>query len=424
MTNSQPLCGIDFGTSNSTLAVYQNTQVNLIPLENGKGIIPSVLFFEGNGNVLYGREAIKAYIDGEDGRLMRGLKSVLGTSLMSEKTLVGKKNLSFEDILTNYIGHLKNKAEQALKQPLSHVVMGRPVHFHDNNPDADTLSQGILGRIARNVGFTEVHFQFEPIAAAYAHEQTLTSEETALVVDLGGGTSDFSIIRLSPNRVNKISRADDILSTAGIRVGGTNFDRNFSISSFMGHFGLGTEYRSEFEKEKLLAVPSKVYFDLSDWPFIHQAQSEKAIRETKTILRTALDRQKIERLLALQEEQLGHALLQIVEQAKIDLTLNDIVLSDLEDIGFDFDIPTNRQDLESSIHDLIDRIRKTMDEALLLANCKKEDITFIILTGGSSELPIINALIQSEFPNAHISKDDKFGSVGRGLAYNAAQIYG
>lgn len=420
---NQISCGIDFGTSNSTCAVFNTDNVALVPLEKENPVLPSALFFSRDNEIFYGKEAINAYVEGEEGRLLRGLKSVLGTSLMSERTVIGRKSMTFEAILSVYIAHLKHKAEVLLGADLKNIVMGRPVHFHDNDEAADRRSEDVLKKIAKRNGFKNIEFQYEPIAAAYAHERKITKETLALVVDLGGGTSDFTIIRLSPERANKHDRKDDILATSGIRVGGTTFDKALSLASFMPDLGLGSSYYSDFDDNQILPVPSRPYHNLSEWPLIYQGQSPKAIRETKSLLRTALEPEKLRNLLYIQEKSLGHYFLQMVEKAKIALSDKDVYNTDFSTLDIALRTLTTRDTFIHSITPLIERIQGCLDECLTLSGCSCEDINLVILTGGSSELPIINEMVSSKFKRASFSKDDKFGSVGRGLAYNAAQIY-
>src|SRR5256886_3108727 len=154
------------------------------------------MFYETDGGVLIGRRAVEAYVEGAPGRLMRSLKSVLGTSLIDETTRLGRARVSFRDVIAYYLGAVKRRAEQATGCELREVVHGRPVHFVDNAPDADRKAEDTLRTIARGIGFDEVTFQFEPIAAALDYERQITSEEVALIADIGGGTSDFSIVRL------------------------------------------------------------------------------------------------------------------------------------------------------------------------------------------------------------------------------------
>ncbi|NCC21772.1 MAG: Hsp70 family protein [Alphaproteobacteria bacterium] len=415
--------GIDFGTSNSTSAVSNGKEATLVPLESGKTNMPSALFFADTGGVLFGREGIQAYTEGEDGRLMRGLKSILGTALMEEKTLVNRTLRSFEEILAIYLQNLKRKSEEFAGSVIENVVMGRPVHFHDHNRNADTSSRDMLEKIALGIGFRNVRFQFEPIAAAFAHERGLQGEKLSLVVDLGGGTSDFTVIRLSPHRSLLDDRSSDILATSGTRVGGTNFDKRLSMASFMPSLGLGSQFRSDFDQNKLLDMPLKTYSELSEWPLVNFAQTDKAIRETRSLLRNALEPQKLERLLHVQKEKLGHRFLQVVEETKIRLTEFAEASVSMTELGLDFEVSARKAEFENSIGDYIRKISLTLDECLLKAKVKPQDIDLVILTGGSSELPVINQLVGQKFPGVDVSKNDKFGSVGLGLAYSAGHVF-
>ena len=184
----------------------------------------------------YGRAAIAAYMRGDDGRLLRGLKSTLGSSLIDEKTRIGARAVSFKAVLARFFQHLHARMETEAG-PISQVVLGRPVHFVDDDAAGDAKAQGVLEDIARATGFSEVAFQFEPIAAALQYEQGIAREELVLIVDIGGGTSDFSIVRVSPDRARAADRAGDILANDGIRVGGTDFDRLLSLAEVMPQLG-------------------------------------------------------------------------------------------------------------------------------------------------------------------------------------------
>ena len=234
------ICGLDFGTSNTTLGTIEGQAPVLVALEAAQTTIPSAIFYEADGGVLIGRRAVEAYVEGAPGRLMRSLKSVLGTSLIDETTRLGRERVSFRDVIAYYLGAVKRRAEQATGRELRHVVHGRPVHFVDNAPDADRKAEETLRMIAREIGFDEVTFQFEPIAAALDYERQITSEEVALIADIGGGTSDFSIVRLGPERHGKADRAADILANDGVRIGGTDFDRQLSLGVVMPLFGFGS----------------------------------------------------------------------------------------------------------------------------------------------------------------------------------------
>ena len=420
---AQTYCGIDFGTSNSTCAIYQAGGPRLVPLEGEKFDMPSAVFYEDGGDVLFGREGISAYIDGEDGRLMRGLKSMLGTALMNERTVINGRATYFKDILRAYLSHIKKRAEQAAGEKIEKVVMGRPVHFHDDAPDADLESEDVLREVAGYIGFKDVVFQYEPIAAAFSHERLIQNEKLSLVVDLGGGTSDFTVIRLSPSRQAQDDRLNDILATGGVRIGGTNFDKRLSMQSFMPYLGLGSQYGTTFDQSKLLDMPTSVYQDLSDWPRVHFAQTQKALNETQQIRRTSLAADKLDRLIHLQKNKLGHAYLQQAEQAKIALSECDAVDMKMAGLGYSFHVPVNVNELHTAIDDQIDKIRRTMLQCLSDAGVTAQEIELVVLTGGSSELPVVNDMVRKAFPAADLSVNDKFCSVGLGLAYTAPQVF-
>src|SRR5690606_26933735 len=197
--NSYPMtCGLDFGTTNSTLALCRGGGVTLVPLEEGDITIPRAVFYSvASPSACFGRQAMRLFMEGEEGRFMRSLKRILGTNLMQDGTVVNGRLKKFEDILADFIGHMKAVAEKHSGVEITNVVLGRPVHFADNDSKTDSRAQEALQNIAKAVGFKHIVFQYEPIAAAFAHERKLASEKLALVVDIGGGTSDFTVIRLS-----------------------------------------------------------------------------------------------------------------------------------------------------------------------------------------------------------------------------------
>ncbi|HEY0902022.1 MAG TPA: Hsp70 family protein [Micavibrio sp.] len=420
-------CGIDFGTSNSVCSLAQNGTITMVPVENGHDTIPSALFFARSGNILMGRAAIEAYRAREEGRLMRGLKSVLGTALMGERTLINTKSVAFEDILKIFLRHIKAQAEQAAQAPLTHVVMGRPVHFHDENPEADQRSEDTLRRVAQDIGFTDIIFQYEPVAAAYAHEKNLSREQIAIVADFGGGTSDFTIMRLSgPGPQQPRDQAalnNNILATGGIRVGGNNFDRRLSLKSFMPSLGLGSTLRDSFDADKILPMPQQVYFDLADWPRVNHAQTHKAILQSRKILPYADEPDKISDLITLQEEGLGHFFLQEVEQTKIALSDQDRIKSHFTEGHLDIAVTVKRPQFEAAIKQETQKINAALKDCLQQAGVKAQEIEMVILTGGSSQLPAIHHTLTALFPQAHFSQENRFASVGLGLGYMADALF-
>jgi hypothetical chaperone protein len=196
--------GIDFGTSNSTVGVMSGNAPQLLRLEDGSATLPSALFFNfDDDSVSVGRHAVSQYTEGVEGRLLRALKSVLGSSLAHERTRIKKRSMLFSEIIGLFIARLKAKLDAHHGQPAEHVVLGRPVRSVDGDDASDLAAQAELERAARAQGFRHVEFQYEPIAAALDYEQQVTREEIALIVDMGGGTSDFSVVRVSPEACAK-----------------------------------------------------------------------------------------------------------------------------------------------------------------------------------------------------------------------------
>ncbi|MBK67850.1 MAG: hypothetical protein CMP22_06935 [Rickettsiales bacterium] len=420
MSSNQIACGIDFGTSNSTVALLNSDKtIQMAYLEEDKHTLPSVLFFHQNGSVLYGRAAIKAYLMGEEGRLLRSIKSILGTALMDEKTKINKKHMDFTHILAHFIAHLKRKAESMVGEDITNVVMGRPVHFHDNHPYKDRKAEDTLRQIALSCGFKNIEFQLEPIAAAYRHEQDLKLEKLALVIDLGGGTSDFTVMKLSPDHKLKSNRYDDILATYGIRVGGTNFDTSLSLKMVMPELGLGSQYQDSFDPSKHLTMPLSIYNNLSDWSQIYKAHTREAIAQTQDLKKRSLSPDKLDLLETIQEENLGYALLEECEKAKISLSNNDTTAITFSEFGDNFKIPLTRPDFEDTINDHIVRIDDAISTTLKDAGINDNNINLIIMTGGSSELPVVQTLVKKRFSHAELLDNDKFSSVGFGLAKQA-----
>ena len=308
-------CGIDFGTSNSTVGLADATGARLIALEGDQPTLPTAVFLDTEtAAASFGRAAIAAYTGGEDGRLMRGLKSTLGSALIRETTRLGPRQISFREVLARFMAHLRARLDAETGTPLTSVVLGRPVHFVDDDPAGDAAAQQVLEEIARDLGFRDIAFQYEPIAAALHYESSVTAEELVLVADIGGGTSDFSILRVSPTRARRPDRAEDILGNHGIRVGGTDLDRLLSLAEVMPHLGFGSSVR----QGKSL-MPRHYYIDLATWVRINMVYTTRTLTDLRQILREADAPDRIARLIRVIETRRGHALAMRVEEAKIAL---------------------------------------------------------------------------------------------------------
>lgn len=414
---------MDFGTSNSTIGIWQNQSPLLAPLESDKTLLPSALFFDfEEDRIHFGRRAIEHYIDGVEGRLMQSLKSVLGSSLMGEKTQLKTRALSFEDILGHFIGHLKSAAERCADRPLEHIVIGRPVRFDDDSDEADRAAQDTLENIARAQGYQHIAFQYEPIAAAFDFEQQTASERLALIVDIGGGTSDFCVLRLNKARQQQLDRQGDVLANHGVHIGGTDFDRLLSLQHVMPLLGLGGEMRNSTGNHKL-AIPAAIYHDLATWHTINLQYTKATLQSTQELWYFADDKAAIQRLLTVLEERLGHQIALALESGKIALSQQTETTVDLDLIERNLTTHILRQDLTRAIEGLVGKIVEGAQQTIQLAGVGTEQIDALFLTGGSTAIPSLHAAITQLAPNADIVDGDRFGSVGMGLTLDAARRF-
>jgi hypothetical chaperone protein len=412
--------GIDFGTSNSTVGVIENGRPRLVPLEQDQITLPSAVFFnyEDNGTYL-GRNAIDQYTDSVEGRLMRALKSVLGSSLVREKTRLKSRYVAFTDIIGIFLGHLKKRLESHVGEAVDTVVLGRPVQFVDDDAAADAEAQAELERAARAQGFRNIAFQFEPIAAALDYEQSVTREELALIVDMGGGTSDFSIVRVSPQRAAATDRKDDILANRGIHVGGTDFDRLLSLARVMPELGYLTP-----TKDGKRNLPAGYFVDLATWQRINLLYTGKAKTDLRQMRFEAARPDLVDRLIEVVDHRFGHALATMVERAKIALTDQPEAAVDVDLPGARFSAAITRDGLEETIRDDVERVTATAARTIADAGLKPADITAVFLTGGSTAIPLARRGILSLIPQAPVVEGDVFGSVGLGLALDAKRRFG
>jgi hypothetical chaperone protein len=411
-------CGLDFGTSNTTLGSWRDQSPQLAKLEGEDVTIPSAIFFDWSGNPTIGRAAMDAYVEGVPGRLMRSLKSVLGTALIEEITQVGRKRLRFREVIALYLKHVKARAEASAGQEFHQVVHGRPVHFVDGNPEADRKAEEMLRAIAHSIGFRDVSFQFEPIAAALDYERTISHEEIALIADIGGGTSDFSIVRISPDRHGHADRVSDILANDGVRIGGVDFDRLLSLGSLMPLLGMNSPM-----KRPGLDVPSGYFHDLATWSNINRVYTDRTRREIREVRREARRPDLLDRLLHVLDREQGHALAMGIETVKINLSETDITQMDLAEIEPDLGMTIARGDFAGHTERLGARIGERIENCLHSAGLRADRIDALFLTGGSTRIPHVRDAIRSKTPNAKVVEGDTFGAVGTGLVIESVRRY-
>ncbi|MFG6457295.1 Hsp70 family protein [Roseateles sp. BYS96W] len=422
MNAAPAFCAIDFGTSNSAVAVPDGARgMRLVDLEPGQRTMPTAVFYFSEGAHdadgpprAFGRAAVKAYIEGHEGRLMRSMKSILGSPLIDQTTDVGGgRGAKYSDIVAGYLKRLRRLAGEPTR-----VVLGRPVFFVDGEPARDATAQAQLEACARAVGFTDVHFQYEPIAAAFDFEQQATQEQIVLVADIGGGTSDFSIVRVGPERMQRLARRDDILASHGIHIAGTDFDRHIELAGLLQAFG----YRSTGPSGR--EVPSGIYFDLSTWHLINTCYAPLRVAEWRGMKSWFGDVRHHARLMTVLEERLGHELAARAEGAKIDISGGADTTVDLGHIERGLVLPLSEKTAVDALRADLDRIISTAHETVAQAGLRAEQIDALYFTGGSTGLRLLVDGMAAGFPQARRVTGDRFASVATGLGLHAQRLFG
>ncbi|MDF1853947.1 Hsp70 family protein [Pseudooceanicola sp.] len=406
---------IDFGTSNSAMAVIENGQLRRLPAEPGSQTLPTAVFFPADkGAMRIGAAAGTALIEGEEGRYMRALKSVLGDPLLHESRLIGGKRRSIAEVITAFLATLRSRAEAATGQPLRRALSGRPVHFHTRDAEKDAQAEADLRACYLAAGFDEVAFLFEPEAAALASHSLSQPGATGLIVDIGGGTSDFSVFRVESGQLR-------ILASHGIRLGGTDFDRAISLDQVMPELGRGGTLRREFGSE-LLPVPAAIYADLATWARIPLLYSPETRRKVDAMLRLATDRRALERLATVLRDELGHDIAFAVERGKIAANAGaaDAAIA-LGVIETGLQVPLSPTEMAAALARFHDDLHGAAAETLTLAGIAAEQIGSIILVGGSSLMQLVPETMRALCPGAAVHMSEAFTAVVDGLALATAE---
>ena len=420
------MLGIDFGTSNSAAALVDASgQLHTIALEGARAAMPTALYFSSeDGHLSFGSAAMRDYLGAVQeglgaGRLMRAIKSLLGSPLMDEQTVVNGQAMSFFEVVVLFLRELKRRAEAQLGYAVNAAMLGRPVHFVDDNPQRDALAQATLERAARAAGFERVAFELEPIAAAFDYERRVQADTLVLVADIGGGTSDFTVIRLHPGQAAAHERSGDILATSGIHLGGTDFDRLLDLGCVMPLLGYGQRTPSGRE------LPNRIFYELATWHLVHHASSRKSMAEARELWRDYTDLAQHRHLLHVLTERLGHQLLAEVEASKIACSQSHHSQPiDLSCLHLPSSTPAAQAELSpATLHKLLRTQLSAITDCArdCVAQAGQAQPATLYLTGGSSALsPLVNEL-QAAFPNAQVVHGDRFGGVAAGLAWAALQ---
>lgn len=402
--------GIDFGTSNSAAGVCVGGAPYLIPIEQGAQTLPTSVFFgAGSKEMAMGSVANRALIAGEEGRYMRALKSVLGTSLMGEARMFLGKSMTFYDIIGLFLAQVKARAEVQCRQSFEYALSGRPVRFHSADPERDARAQADLTECYARAGFKGVRYVFEPEAAALA-TQAQSGQGLSLIVDIGGGTSDFSVFRMGDGV--------EVLASSGIRTGGTNFDKRLSVDHVMPLLGKGALIRKEMGKETL-PTPNSMFQKLATWEQIPFMYAGDVKRDVARMQRLAVDPVPLDRLYTVLDMELGHEVAFAVEAGKIRANEADAQIN-LSVIHKGLGAPLSHADMAASLREEVEEIRIGALETFKMATCRADDITRIIFVGGSSLLKPVQEVMAQTCPSAELAYADAFTAVIDGLALGSA----
>jgi len=446
--------GFDYGTANCSVAVMRNDNAELLALENNTPYLPSMLcaptreavseclhrhwqvptgsvenqqllsrsiaynreedISVNHNSVNFGLQALATYIeDPEEVYFVRSPKSFLGANGLKPQQIA-----LFEDLVCAMMFHIKRQAESVLQQTIEQTVIGRPINFQGmGGEEANQQAEGILQRAAARAGFRDIAFQFEPVAAGLDFEATLKEEKTVLVVDIGGGTTDCSVLLMGPQWRDKSDRQQSLLGHSGCRVGGNDLDIMTAFKQLTPQFGMGGE------TQKGLALPSLPYWNAvatNDVPAQQDFYSQGNTRMLRDLIRDAAQPEQVKRLLKIQQQRLSYRLVRAAEESKIALSEQASVTAALDFVEAGLAESITQQQLREAISQPLERIQEQVSLALS-ASAIKPDV--IYLTGGSARSPLLRSALQAQLPGIELVGGNDFGSVTAGLARWAQTLY-
>ncbi len=413
MTPKAPGLGVDFGTSNTAAGYLRDGRPRLISFASGQTTIPTTFFFDfDTRKMLIGEPANQALLDGAHGRFMRALKRILGTPLMHEPRQLLNERVTFVDVIARFLAQVKARAEAEAGMSFDRVLSGRPVVFHAAGDPREVAAEADLRVCYSAAGFREVAFMPEPQAAAIASGALGDQGGTRLIVDVGGGTSDFSLFRSGQEGVT-------ILANHGVRIGGTDFDRTISIDRVMPHLGKGTDLRKVLGSGST-PTPNAIFHDLATWEkiaFLYTPQNRRLAAE---MVRLAHEPEKLARLARVLEDELGHELSFAVERGKIESNSGNaspFIL--LDGIERGLAVPLSADTLAETLDRYADALAEGARETLRIAGLNPAQVEKVVYVGGSSLMSLVSQTMRDMFPQASHSFSEVFTAVADGLAISA-----
>jgi hypothetical chaperone protein len=424
--------GLDFGTTNSAIAqIAEDGSVVLANFAAGRDrtasdTMRSILFFaaepqDGEPRLSVGGEAIDHYIaSGANGRLIQSLKSFLADRLFHQTNIMGDA-YTLEDLITPLLKRLRSVAEEQFGELPPALVVGRPVHFSSAQNDADDeLATTRLSVAIRRAGWKDITFEFEPVAAAYHYASTIAHEELILVADFGGGTSDFSIVRLRPATQTSAHKRYEILANDGVAIAGDAFDGEIVRRLVAPELGRGSQYRTPYGQ--LLPMPTWFYAQMERWHFLSFLKAPTTLNKMYDLEHQALEPQKIRALIHIVEDDLGYLLFKSVEQTKLALSDSDTTRFRFADHSVTIEKDATREAFEIWIARELRAIAECVERVLAAAEVLPDSIDSVFLTGGSSFVPIVRRIFARTFGADKIRTGSEFTSIARGLALRGLEV--
>jgi hypothetical chaperone protein len=418
----QIVFGIDFGTTNSALSIYRDGQVEVVDIDELNGnssLMRSVLYFNEDAEIFAGHEAINNYInEGAAGRFMQSIKTFLPNRSFISTEVFGK-NYGIDDLIAIILAKIKAKGEARVGRTVDSVVLGRPVLFSED-PEKDALAQSRLETAARKAGFTNVWFQFEPVAAALSFEESLPagSEKIVFIGDFGGGTSDFTVIRVKGGAFARANRRSDVLSLGGVYTAGDKFDSQIMWEKVAKYFGRGVRYKG-MGKDDLFDIPHSITHTLCQWHRIPLLRARKTREQIRLIKNSATDRKAIENLEHLISDNYGFFLFQSIEKAKCELSHQELTAIRFNERDLCITEGITRGEFDAINAENFAQIARCIDEVVAKSGVTFQGIDTVFLTGGTSRIPFIRNLFEKRFGAGKLEHGDAFTSVVHGLGTSA-----
>jgi hypothetical chaperone protein len=407
--------GIDFGTTNSVVAIASpNGHVETLSWPTHAGTTQTfrtALMFWREGRQIFhvaGPKAIERAIAPEtEQRFIQSIKTHLASALFTETRLYGER-FTIERLIATFLDHLLDEIpKDALKSVP--VASGRPVVFAGERPDEE-LAVARLKSAYKEAGLPQVTLAYEPLGAAYWYARNLEHDETVLVADFGGGTSDFSVLRFHRTKKGLSTKA---LAHTGIGIAGDTFDYRIIDHVVAPRLGKGTSFRS---LEKLLPIPAYFYAAFAQWHQLSWLKSGSTLAELKKLAPVSEYPKMIEDLHSLIEMDLGFELYRTVSSLKAELSESQQAHFCFDREGIRIDADVSRGDFETWISSDLSKIADAMEKAVAAAGLQPKDIDAVFMTGGTSFVPAVRNLFQSRFGEERIHVGDAFQSVASGLA--------